>query len=176
MAHDVNSLVMPTNSASTGGVKSLTLEIVSSGPRLAHNLKGGRPVKLTSRAFIRICRFVEAGGTENAACTSEQIRFRTLYLHVSRKPTWKQRLDRAREVRKAVWREMHTQNILKQAPKNVVASLWWLERNYPDEYALRTVSRMINSHELVLDKLSPEQLADDIRLAKQVEMERPALT
>jgi hypothetical protein len=56
-----------------------------------------------------------------------------------------------------------------------MASLWWLERNYPDEFALRTVSRNITSHELVLDKVSPEQLTEDIRLARVVAEERPQL-
>jgi hypothetical protein len=162
--------------ARSAKTKSLTLEIVSSGPRLARSLNGvGRLVKLTTRVFVRICRFVEAGGTETAACESEQIRYATLSLHVQRKPAWKKRLLRARELRKAVWRELHTQNILRQAPKNVIASLWWLERNYPEEFALRTVNRNISSHELVLDKVSPEQLAEDIRLAREVEKERPQL-
>jgi hypothetical protein len=156
-------------------VKSISLEIVSNGRRLARKLKGGRPVKLTSRAFVRICRYIEAGGTETAACECEQIRYATLALHLQRKPTWKARLLRSREVRKQVWREMHTQNILKQAPKNVIASLWWLERNFPDEFALRTVSRNINSHELVLDKVSPEELAQDARLALEVAKQAPQL-
>jgi hypothetical protein len=166
---------MPSQAVAEPNTKSLSLEIVSNGPRLARKLKGGRPLKLTSRAFVRICRFVEAGGTETSACESEQIRYATLALHLQRKPHWKRRLERAKEVRKSVWREMHTQNILKQAPRNVIASLWWLERNFPDEFALRTVSRNINSHELVLDKISPEQLAADARLAAAVQMERPTL-
>ena len=171
---------MATKSVNPSKAKSITLEVVASGSRLASELRrkhpGGRPIKLTARTFVRICKFVEAGGTETAACESEGIRYATLSLHVQRKPDWRKRLSQARELRKAVWRELHVQNILKQAPKNVIASLWWLERNYPEEFALRTVNRNVTSHELVLDKVSPEQLAEDIRLAKEVEKERPLLT
>src|SRR5262249_4943792 len=167
---------MPRTTVHRPKAKSISLEIVSNGPRLARNLnRGGRPLKLTERVFVRVCKFLESGGTETAACESEQIRFATLALHLQRKPHWRKRLDRAKEVRKALWRELHCQNILKQAPKNVLASLWWLARNYPDEFALRTVSRNITSHELVLGRVSPEQLAEDIRLARAVAEERPQL-
>jgi hypothetical protein len=167
---------MATKAVAEPNVKSISLEIVSNGPRLARKLKGGRPVKLTPRSFVMICRFIEAGGTETAACESVRIRYRTLHLHVTQKENWKKRLERAREVRKAVWHEMHIQNILKQAPKNVIASLWWLERNFPDRYALRTVQRNVNSHELlVLDKVSAETLEADARLALEVAKEQPAL-
>lgn len=167
---------MPSKPLPEPNVKSISLEVVSDGPRLARKLKGGRPVKLTVRTFVMICRFIEAGGTETAACESVQIRYRTLHLRVTQRPNWKKRIERAKEIRKAVWHEMHIQNILKQAPKNVIASLWWLERNFPDQYALRTVSRNITSHELVLDRVSPEQLAEDIRVAREVEKECPLLT
>jgi hypothetical protein len=159
--------------------KSITLELVSSGSKLSAELErkhaGGRPTKLTARVFVRICKFIEAGGTETAACQAEGIQCATLSLHVLRKPLWKKRLLRAREVRRSVWHELHIQNILAKAPKNVIASLWWLERNFPEQYALRTVQRNITSHELVLDKISPEQLAEDMRLAKEIEKERPQL-
>lgn len=54
--------------------------------------------------------------------------------------------------------------------------MFWLERRYPNEFALRVVNRQINSQEPVLDRVSPEQLIEDIRLAKEVAKERPQLT
>jgi len=53
--------------------------------------------------------------------------------------------------------------------------MFWLERRYPAEFALRVVNRQINSQEPVLDRVSPEQLIEDIRLAQQVANERVQL-
>jgi hypothetical protein len=48
--------------------------------------------------------------------------------------------------------------------------MWWLERNYPNEFALRTVVRDTrNSAEpLVCERISIEQLVENARLAKQI--------
>ena len=59
--------------------------------------------------------------------------------------------------------------------KNVAASMFWLERRYPAEFALRVVNRQFNNQEPVLDRVSPEQLIEDIRLAQQVANERVQL-
>jgi len=131
---------------------------------------------MTARVFITICHQIEMGGIETAVCDAEGVQYATMWLHCSRKPNWKRRLEKAREIRRDAWHEMHCQNVMMQAPKNVAASLWWLERSFPDRYALRVVNRQINSHELVLDKVTPEQLIEDIKLAKEVAGERPQLT
>jgi hypothetical protein len=57
----------------------------------------------------------------------------------------------------------------------VAASMYWLERRYPNEFALRVVNRQINSQEPVLDRVTPEQLIEDVRLAQQVASERAQL-
>jgi hypothetical protein len=115
-------------------VKSLTLDAAADARVLQLRINGsksnGRPVKMTPRLFIQICKLIEAGGVETNICEAFGIRFGTMWLHCSRKPHWKSRLEKAREIRKDAWHAMHCQNIMKQAPKNVVASLWWLERNY----------------------------------------------
>jgi hypothetical protein len=51
-------------------------------------------------------------------------------------------------------------NILEHAPKNLLASLWWCERKFPNEFALRTVNRNLNSTEAPIgDQVSEERLA-----------------
>jgi hypothetical protein len=52
----------------------------------------------------------------------------------------------------------------------------YLERRYPNQYALKVLNRNLNTNEPLFDKVSPEQLAEDIRLAREVEKERPLLT
>jgi hypothetical protein len=39
----------------------------------------------------------------------------------------------------------------KHAPCNVFASLWWLERRYPSQFALRNVHRLEGSSEQPID-------------------------
>jgi hypothetical protein len=156
------------------------LEEAANARRLQLRINGaksnGRPKKMTARLFIKICRQIEMGGVETAVCEAEGVQYATMWLHCSRKPNWKQRLEKAREIRKDAWHEMHVQNVMMQAPKNVAASLWFLERAFPEKYALRTVQRSITSHELVMDRVSPEQLIEDIKLAREVAGERPQLT
>ena len=48
--------------------------------------------------------------------------------------------------------------------------MWWLERNYPNEFALRTVVRDNNNtaERLICERISVEQLVENARLAKQI--------
>jgi hypothetical protein len=72
---------------------------------------------------------------------------------------YERRLKEAEEIREHFLREFHIANIQKHAPKNVLASLWWLERRYPSEFALRTVKRNINSGDTPIgDPVTEERL------------------
>jgi hypothetical protein len=51
----------------------------------------------------------------------------------------------------------------------------YLERRYPNEFALKVLNRNINTNEPLLDRVSPDQLAEDARLAREVAAERPLL-
>ena len=136
---------------------------------------GGRPLFLNVRRFIRICRAIESGDSASEACRQQLTTYRNFRMHVSRNPKYQRRLKQAEEVREHFLREFHIANITKHAAKNVAASMFWLERRYPAEFALRVVNRQINSQEPVLDRVSPEQLIEDIRLAQQVANERVQL-
>jgi len=136
---------------------------------------GGRPLFLTARRFIRICRAIESGESASEACRQQLTTYRNFRMHVSRNPKYQRRLKQAEEVREHFLREFHIANITKHAAKNVAASMFWLERRYPAEFALRVVNRQISSQEPVLDRVSPEQLIEDIRLAQQVANERVQL-
>ena len=136
---------------------------------------GGRPLFLNVRRFIRICRAIERGDSASEACRQQLTTYRNFRMHVSQNPKYQRRLKQAEEVREHFLREFHIANITKHAAKNVAASMFWLERRYPAEFALRVVNRQINSQEPVLDRVSPEQLIEDIRLAQQVANERVQL-
>jgi hypothetical protein len=150
----------------------IELEVVRCDERHA----GGRPLFLDARRFIRICHHIERGESASEACRHELVTYRNFRLHISRNPKYQQRLKEAEEIREHFLREFHIANITKHAEKNVAASMFWLERRYPAEFALRVVNRQINSQEPVLDRVSPEQLIEDIRLAQQVANERVQLT
>jgi hypothetical protein len=136
---------------------------------------GGRPLFLDARRFIRICHHIERGESASEACRRELVTYRNFRMHVSRNPKYQWRLKQAEEVREHFLREFHIANITKHAAKNVAASMFWLERRYPAEFAPRVVNRQISSQEPVLDRVSPEQLIEDIRLAQQVANERVQL-
>jgi hypothetical protein len=72
---------------------------------------------------------------------------------------YQRRLKEAEEMREDFLREFHIANIRKHAPRNVLASLWWLERRYPNQFALRNVHRGEGSTDQPIgDKIDEEQL------------------
>jgi hypothetical protein len=102
---------------------------------------GGRPLLLTPRRFIRICRWIEQGESASEACRLELVTYQGFRQHVKRNPKYQRRLKEAEETGEEFLREYHIANIRKHAPRNVLASLWRLERRYPNQFALRNVYR-----------------------------------
>jgi hypothetical protein len=108
---------------------------------------GGRPLFLTARRFIRICRHIEQGESFSEACRLELVDYTGFRRHVKRNPKYQRRLKEAEETREEFLREYHIANIRKHAPRNVLASLWWLERRLPSLFSLKNAVR----HEGVSD-------------------------
>jgi hypothetical protein len=102
---------------------------------------GGRPLFLNARRFIRICHHIERGESASEACRRELVTYRNFRLHVSRNQKYQMRLREAEEIREHLLREFHIANITKHAAKNVAASMFWLERRFPNEFALKNVVR-----------------------------------
>jgi hypothetical protein len=120
---------------------------------------GGRPLFLTARRFIRICRWIEQGESASEACRLELVTYQGFRQHVKRNPKYQRRLKEAEETREEFLREYHIANIRKHAPRNLLASLWWLERRHPSRFALRNVYRSDGSTDQpVGDKIDEEQL------------------
>src|SRR5215469_16396819 len=101
----------------------------------------GRPRFLDARRFIRICHAIEQGENASEACRRALVTYRNFRLHVNRSPKYARRLKQAEEVREHFLREFHVANITRHSVRNVAASMFWLERRYPNEFALRTVIR-----------------------------------
>jgi len=79
-------------------------------------------------------------------------------------------------VREHFLREFYIANITHHSLKNVAASMLWLERRYPNEFALRTVVRDTVEAEAraVFDKISMEQLIENVRLAAEIAANPPS--
>jgi hypothetical protein len=63
----------------------------------------------------------------------------------------------AEKVRDEVWRDHALEMVKSAMPRNWVAAMTYLERKYPNEFALRTVNRNINSAEAPIGEAVPEQ-------------------
>jgi hypothetical protein len=131
---------------------------------------GGRPLFLTARRFIRICRAIERGESASEACRQQLTTYRNFRMHVARNPKYQRRLRQAEEIREHFLREFHISNITKYAVKNVAASMFWLERRFPSEFSLKQVIRDSNDVEqqLVCDKISLAQLVENAKLAAEI--------
>jgi hypothetical protein len=120
---------------------------------------GGRPLFLTARRFIRICRWIEQGESASEACRLELVHYSRFRRHVKASAKYQRRLKEAEETREEFLREYHIANVRKHAPKNVIASLWWLERRYPQHFALRNFVRPEAQAEAAIgDKITEDQL------------------
>ena len=94
---------------------------------------------------------------------------------MKRNPKYQRRLKEAEETREDLLREYHIANIRKHAPRNVLASLWWLERRYPNEFALKPVHRSEGSSErLIGDKIDESQLRRYSELMAEFKLENEA--
>jgi hypothetical protein len=135
----------------------------------------GRPLFLTARRFVRICRWIEQGESFSEACRLELVSYRSFRLHVSRNERYQERLKRAEAAREDYLREFHIQNIRKHAPRNVLASLWWLERRFPNQFALKPVHRSEGSSEQPIgDRIDESQLRRYSELIAEFERENEA--
>src|ERR1700730_12356515 len=133
---------------------------------------GGMPLFLTSRRFIKICRWIEQGESASEACRLELVTYQGFRQHVKRNPKYQRRLKEAEETREEFLREYHIGNIRKHAPRNVLASLWWLERRFPQNFALRQVHRSEAQAEVAIgDKISEDQLRRYSELIEQFRKE-----
>jgi hypothetical protein len=127
-------------------VQTVQLEVLPKGnadadPREVKRPQFGRPLYLTPRRFIAICRLIEQGESASESCRRELISYRVFRLHVVRFPSYQRRLKRAEEIRESFLKEEHMANVRAHAPRSLLASLWWLERRHPQLFALRAVNR-----------------------------------
>jgi hypothetical protein len=144
---------------STDETKDIQLEVVRD--------VGGRPLFLTARRFIRICHHIEQGESASESCRLELVTYASFRGHVKLNAKYHRRLKEAEETREEFLREFHIANIRKHAPKNLLASLWWLERRFPNQFALRNVNRSEGSTDQPIgDKVDEDQLR---RYAAQME-------
>jgi hypothetical protein len=153
------------------------LEVV----RLDDKKKTGRPLKLTEARFRRMLVLIREGNTNSGACRIEGINYVTWRSHIQQKPHWRAELSEAERVRDEVWRDHALEMVKSAMPKNWVAAMTYLERKYPNEFALRTVNRNLNSTDQPIgDKVDEEQLRryaalmDDFR--RENESKAPAQT
>ena len=96
---------------------------------------------------------------------------------MKRNPKYQRRLKEAEETREEFLREYHIANIRKHAPRNVLASLWWLERRFPNQFALRNVNRSEGSTDRpVGNEVDEEQLRRYAALMEDFRKENQAKT
>jgi hypothetical protein len=144
-----------TDSYPPGQPEVRELEIV----RLDDKKKTGRPLKLTEARFRRMIVLIREGNTNSAACRIEGITYTTWREHIQQKPAWRADLAEAERIRDEVWRDHALEMVKTAMPKNWVAAMTYLERKYPNEFALRTVNRNLNSTDQPIgDKIDEEQL------------------
>jgi hypothetical protein len=146
------------------------LEVV----RLDEKKKTGRPLKLTEARFRRMLALIREGHTNNAACQIEGIDYSTWRARVRENQAWLTEVTEAEKIREEVWRDHALEMVKSAMPKNWQAAMTYLERRFPNEFALRTVIRSTDSNgKAVYSELTKEQLLALIEASRTVEAEAP---
>src|ERR1700738_3394992 len=101
----------------------------------------GRPLFLTARRFIGICKLIESGASTTRACRQALVSYAGFRNHVTRNPKYQRRLKEAEACRDQVWRSDALEAVRGAFTKNWQAAMTFLERRYPNEFALRSVHR-----------------------------------
>src|SRR6266446_10269208 len=85
-------------------------------------------------------------------------------------PSWAE----AQKIREEVWRDHALEMVKSAMPKNWQAAMTYLERRFPNEFALRTVIRSTDSNgKAVYSELTKEQLLALLEASRTVEAEAP---
>ena len=94
---------MPSQTAPTevlDEAKEAQLEVVRDVDR-------GRPLFLTARRFIKVCKWIEQGESFSEACRLELVHYTGFRRHVRLNPKYQRRLKEAEETREEFLREYH---------------------------------------------------------------------
>jgi hypothetical protein len=134
----------------------------------------GRPLFLTPRRFLTICKMIERGSTVTAACRAALVSYSGFRNHVTRQPLYAKRLKKAEECRDNLWRSEALEAVRGAFGKNWVSAMTFLERRYPAEFSLRRVDRDDpQAAQPVGDRVPLETLIEDARIAAEVALQRP---
>ena len=98
----------PCEAPSADEKKDVQLEVVRD--------VGGRPLFLTARRFIRICRWIEQGESASEACRLELVTYASFRRHVKLNAKYHRRLKEAEETREEFLREFHIANRKRREP------------------------------------------------------------
>ena len=152
--------------------EAIELQVV---PRIGAGLAGpGRPLFLTPRRFLVICKMVEAGERVTQACRNALVSYAGFRSHVARNPLYQKRLRKAEKIRDEVWRDYALQMVKDAMPRNWIAAMTFLERRYPAEFSLRPVTRPDDASEKQVADIPAEQLARHRALMLQLAREDEA--
>jgi len=116
---------------------AVTLELVDRPPRAR-----GRPAVLNLRAFVKICGHIERGFSIPNSCELESVSYRTFRRRASQSARLQERLKEAEETRLNLRREEALRSIMLHGERSWMAHAWFLERVWPNLFALRTVNRV----------------------------------
>lgn len=118
--------------------------------------KGGR-ITFTSRVFLRIIHRLEIGWAVVTACQAEGFTYRRFRQLCCTRPNYQRRFELAEKVRADYRRERCEHIVQAAAATNWCAAAWWLERSYPERYALKSVTRDDGSgNERLIGEAIPE--------------------
>jgi hypothetical protein len=157
-------------------IVSEIMEMRKGGSRRQYDhYRGGHKEWLAAVDAVPLESITPGGESASEACRQQLTTYRNFRMHVARNPKYQRRLRQAEEVREHFLREYHIANITKHAVKNVAASVFWLERRYPNEFALKAVNRDSGDMEkqALCGKISLEQLVANAELAAEIAANPP---
>jgi hypothetical protein len=140
---------------------------------LIRNNEGPRR-RLTVRKFIQICHLIENGMAIYRACESEGVTYALFRLRVTQSERLAQRLKKAEQLRASIRFEHACASIMDAGEQSWMAHAWWLERSYPQLFALRTVNRSDPEAKQAEPEIPAEILARHRRLILETLAENQA--
>jgi hypothetical protein len=135
----------------------------------------GRPLFLTAKRFVRICKHIEMGQSVTAACRLELVDYSGFRRHVQRNEKYQARLKEAEAIRFQRRHEEAVESVMRAGEKSWMAHAWYLERVLPNLYALKNVNRSeASTDQPVGDRIDETQLRRYSELMEQFRKENEA--
>jgi len=119
-------------------------------------------MKYSKEVVRKICDGIINNQGRVNACKSAGISYETFTVWMETKPEFSEHVKKAEGQFKQNSKQLAILSIIKAMPNQWQSAAWWLERNFPEEFSLKTESKLEHSGKGVIFNVMSEEMQKKI--------------